>query len=135
MYSWGCGWYGQLGHGNLNNSYIPKIVEIPVFKDTKFMMASCGSKHTIALDTDGQIWFFGHKLSVGIEDYSDEKQSIPVRLEIPPHINEPIKFISTGDDHNLAITLSGEVFGFGRNNFSKICSNQSNCIYFEPVEC
>jgi alpha-tubulin suppressor-like RCC1 family protein len=37
-------------------------------KEVKFIMASCGSKHTLALDTSGDLWFFGSKQSVGIDD-------------------------------------------------------------------
>lgn len=70
----------------------------------KFIMAACGAKHTIALDTNGQIWFFGHKQSIGIEDFEEEKQFTPIRLELPSKIQEPIKFIAAGEDHNLAIT-------------------------------
>jgi alpha-tubulin suppressor-like RCC1 family protein len=30
--------------------------------------AAAGSKHTICIDVEGQIWFFGNKLSVGVKD-------------------------------------------------------------------
>jgi alpha-tubulin suppressor-like RCC1 family protein len=68
MYTWGCGWHGQTGHGSWNNEYLPKVLKSNYTKDTKFIMASCGSKHTLALDANGQIWYFGNKMSVGIED-------------------------------------------------------------------
>ena len=72
MYTWGYGWFGQLGHGTWENEYSPRIVKIPSFKDHKFIMASCGAKHTIALDTAGKIWYFGKKDSVGVEAFNDE---------------------------------------------------------------
>ena len=135
MYSWGCGWYGQTGHGTWQNKNQPLEVIVPLYKDTKFIMASCGSRHTIGLDTQGQIWFFGHKPSVGIEDLAEEKQFTAVRLEIPGHIRERFKYIEAGEDHNLAITESGLVYGFGRNTFMKI--NQAHgetLVYFEQVD-
>lgn len=140
MYSWGHGWYGQTGHGSWQNKSKPEEVNVPLYKDTKFIMAACGSRHTIGLDTRGQIWFFGQKPSVGIEDLSEDKQFTPVKLEIPPHIRENFKFISTGEDHNLAISESGIVYGFGKNSFTKI--NQSKdlqnrsggLVYFEQVD-
>lgn len=42
-------------------------------KEVKFILASCGSKHTIALDTLGKLWYFGCKGSVGIEDLEIDK--------------------------------------------------------------
>ena len=41
---------------------------------------------------------------MGIEDFVDEKQLVPVKLELPAKIQEPIKFISSGEEHNLAVT-------------------------------
>lgn len=136
LYTWGCGWHGQTGHGTWQNDYTPSIVKIPVFKDTKFIQAACGSKHTIALDTDGHIWFFGYKPSVGIEDFQEEKQFVPARLETPQKmLQEPFKFIASGEEHNLAITHSGQVLGFGRNMpHTKINSNTKEYLYFEQVE-
>lgn len=53
MYSWGCGWHGQTGHGDYANSYSPSLIKVPAMKDTKFMIAACGAKHTIGLDIKG----------------------------------------------------------------------------------
>lgn len=79
------------------------------------MMASCGSKHTVALDTEGKLWYFGCKSSVGIEDMENEKQLSPASMEIPKKIMEPFKFVSAGEEHNLAVTSSGKIYGFGKN--------------------
>lgn len=97
-------------------------------------MASCGYRHTVALDTTGNIWYFGSKSSVGIEDLDEDKQFQPSKLDLPETINEPIKFISAGEEHNLAITQSGIVYGFGKNQYYKINSSKSELIYFERVD-
>jgi alpha-tubulin suppressor-like RCC1 family protein len=77
MYTWGCGWHGQTGQGNWNNVTDPKLLKVQAQKDAKFIMASCGAKHTMALDSNGNLWFFGHKLAIGIssnESSQSEKQ-------------------------------------------------------------
>lgn len=134
MYTWGCGWYGQTGHGHWGNINKPKLVDNSIVKEAKFIMASCGAKHTVALDTNGSVWFFGHKHSVGIEDFTDEKQFTPVRLDLPQYISEPIKYISSGEDHNIAISYSGIVYGFGKNTHKKINSSEKEYIFFEKAE-
>lgn len=43
--------------------------ELVVINDTssppKFVMAACGAKHSIGLDTNGEIWYWGAKSSMG----------------------------------------------------------------------
>lgn len=104
-------------------------------KDTRFIMATCGSKHTIALDESGNIWFFGNKNSVGIVELEEEeKQFKPVRLETPSYIKEKFKYIASSEEHILAVTVSGTVYGFGKNTHSKINSNKKEFLYFEHVD-
>lgn len=100
MYTWGCGWHGQTGHDTWQNTYEPRLLKVTESKDSKFIQASCGTKHTIALDTNGYIWFFGLKTSVGKTcNKTEEKQLTPIELEIPDSIQkEPFKFIASGDD-------------------------------------
>jgi alpha-tubulin suppressor-like RCC1 family protein len=39
----------------------------------KFVMAACGAKHSIGLDTNGQIWFWGAKSSIGLPNTESDK--------------------------------------------------------------
>ena len=74
-------------HWNLRNTYEPRLLKVTESKDSKFIQASCGTKHTIALDTNGYIWFFGLKTSVGKTcNKTEEKQLTPIELEIPDSI-------------------------------------------------
>jgi alpha-tubulin suppressor-like RCC1 family protein len=54
-------------------------------------------------------------------------------LSWPANIKqEPFKFISSGEEHNLAVTVSGKVFGFGRNlPNNKISDSSKELLYFE----
>jgi len=53
MYTWGCGWSGLTGHGTWANTSEPKHLKVSAQIDVKFVMASCGLKHTLGLDTNG----------------------------------------------------------------------------------
>ena len=97
------------------------------------MMASCGNKHTVVLDISGNVWYFGSKSSVGISD-DNENQKVPSKLDLPDYINDPIKFISSGEEHNLAITTKGVIYGFGKNQYQKIKQSQNELIYFGKVD-
>ena len=57
-----------------------------------------------------------------------------MKLQIPENVVEPFKFISSGEEHNLGITKTGLVYGFGYNKYYKINSSKSELIYFERVD-
>ena len=62
MYSWGWSAYGQLGHPKIKNYYNldrPKKVKFRDATQTKIVFVSAGSKHTVCLDLEGNIWYFG----------------------------------------------------------------------------
>lgn len=114
----------------------PRLLKVAAQKDSKFIMASCGSKHTLALDTSGKLWFFGLKSSIGISS-KDDKQLVPMLLEAPgPLKKENFKFIASGDDFNLAVSTTGQGYGLGRNlpsnKISDSCKNE--LAYFEPIK-
>ena len=69
LYSWGWGAYGQLGHSKIQNSYNlpkPKLVKFREAMDTKIAYVTAGSKHTLCLDVNGKLWYFGAREGVGI---------------------------------------------------------------------
>jgi len=134
MYSWGYGWHGQLGHGSTENQYKPKKVKIPSNRKQKFMMAAGGDKHTMFLDSTGQLWFSGQKQSIGVEDIVEEKQLTPTPLVNPNEPDLRFRFIAAGEDHTLAVATDGRVFGFGRNSNFKINSSENDLVYFEQIE-
>ena len=95
----------------------------------------------MAIDTQGGLWFFGQKSSVGLksDDIFEEnldKQLQPIKLEWPPNLkHEPFKFVTCGVDHNFAITLSDKIYGFGLNKpHFKIAKSQKDLMYFQPLD-
>merc|ERR1719461_1199390 len=58
IYSFGCGAWGQLGHGTNENIYTPK--PILALKDKKIIKCAGGGHHSVCVDVDGIVWTFGH---------------------------------------------------------------------------
>ena len=130
-YTWGHGWNGKLGHGDYDNEYKPKMVHLGVV-ESNFVLVTCGTSHTLFLDTKGEIWFSGSKNSVGITKYEYEDQIVPIKMET--YLGEKIKFIASGNNHNLALTEGGSIYGFGRNTYNKISSFNTEFSYFARVQ-
>lgn len=82
LYSWGWGAYGQLGHSNIKNSFNlrkPKQVKFKLGSN-KIAFVAAATKHTLCLDIEGGLWYFGLKEAVGVNS-SDPYQFEPVKLQ------------------------------------------------------
>ena len=78
LYTWGGGYFGQLGHGDEADRKAPKVV-----KGLQHCVAhsvSCGTHHTILLTDKQEVWTWGSgefgKLGIG----DDEKHTEPVLI-------------------------------------------------------
>lgn len=101
LYMWGRGW-------NFCLSNYRKEIE----DEIKPRMVSCGSKHTLFLDYFGNIWFWGKKSGVGIEDINNEYQKVPKVLLTPREWGK-VLHISSYHNKNLAVTDEGNIIYFG----------------------
>lgn len=75
-------------------------------------LVTCGSKHTLMLDSDGNIWYWGNKAAAGIKYIENEHQKQP-RILLSANEEGPFIYISTKHKNNLAITSSGKIITFG----------------------
>lgn len=58
-YTWGDGFCGQLGHADKRPSMVPKLVESGGLDDEIVLSVSCGSRHTLAVTEEGEVWSWG----------------------------------------------------------------------------
>eukprot|EP00977_Amphora_coffeiformis_P028794 scaffold37104_cov183-Amphora_coffeaeformis.AAC.3 len=59
LYTWGDGFCGQLGHADRRPQVLPKQVIPGGLEDECVATVSCGSRHTIAVTDDGEVFTFG----------------------------------------------------------------------------
>lgn len=62
VYTWGDGFCGQLGHGDKRPQVLPKQVTMGGLDEECVASVSCGSRHTVVVLEDGQVytWGLGH---------------------------------------------------------------------------
>ncbi|KAL6976597.1 hypothetical protein U1Q18_025385, partial [Sarracenia purpurea var. burkii] len=58
LYTWGCGHFGLLGHGNEVSHWVPKRVNWPL-EGIHVSFISCGPWHTAVVTSSGQLFTFG----------------------------------------------------------------------------
>ena len=59
LFTWGHGFYGQLGHNDTNTIKLPKKVE---FGELKYNKVKCGTYHTLAVDLREMVYIWGRSL-------------------------------------------------------------------------
>jgi E3 ubiquitin-protein ligase HERC2 len=115
VFAWGDGDFGKLGNGSSNGSQIPQQIE----GLEKIVNVYSGSQFSVALSSEGAVftWGKGHggRLGHGGSDH------ISVPKVVQALEGKQICQISVGSAHCLALTNTGELYGWGRNDYQQIC--------------
>nr|XP_008109241.1 PREDICTED: probable E3 ubiquitin-protein ligase HERC6 [Anolis carolinensis] len=122
VYSWGAGTFGQLGTGELGDRLIPKTIN--ALSKYKVIQVACGHDHSIALTNDGRIFSWGQNIhgQLGLgKDISS--QASPQQVSALDGI--PLAQVAAGGAHSFALSLSGVVYGWGRNNAHQLGLSQA----------
>lgn len=56
LYTWGHGFFGQLGHGDNLSRDLPKKVE---YNSLQYKKIKCGTHNTLAIDKKGMVYIWG----------------------------------------------------------------------------
>ncbi|XP_058465564.1 probable E3 ubiquitin-protein ligase HERC2 [Malaya genurostris] len=124
LFAWGDGDFGKLGNGSCNGSPIPAQIECL----TNIAKIYSGSQFSVALSFDGTLysWGKGHggRLGHGNSDHSN----VPMLIQALE--GKKIVDVAVGSAHCLALTSSGELYGWGRNDYQQICPS---CVSRDPI--
>lgn len=140
VYTWGQNDKGQLGDGTNVNSYF--AIKVDGLKD--IVKVSAYQNITIALDKDGKIYIWGENYSSLPMKLISSNKMIDVSgrmflsqegfvydisdLETKIEGLSQIAKISSGKDHNLALSVYGYVYSWGANNEYGELAKNSNYI-------
>lgn len=121
LFAWGAGDGGQLGLGTTETTVrIPRLVKR--LCDHRISQVMCGNQHCIALSRDGQLFTWGQNTSGQLGLGKGEPSKLfPHPLKSLAGI--PLAQIMAGGDHSFALSLSGAVFGWGKNRAGQLGLN------------
>uniref|UniRef100_A0A4W4FY63 HECT domain-containing protein n=1 Tax=Electrophorus electricus TaxID=8005 RepID=A0A4W4FY63_ELEEL len=121
VFAWGAGEGGQLGLGTTEEAVrVPRLIK--KLCEHRISQVMCGNQHCIALSKDGQLFTWGQNSSGQLGLGKGEPSSVsPQPLKSLCGI--PLAQISAGGDHSFALSLSGAVFGWGRNSAGQLGLN------------
>lgn len=111
---WGKNDFGQLGDGTLTNRSTPVDV---VGLTSGVSAIAAGYSHTCALTTSGGVKCWGNNLNGQLGDGSFSHQLTPVDVD---GLTSGVNAITAGFFHTCAVTTSGAVKCWGRNNYGQL---------------
>merc|ERR1740120_689854 len=100
--TFGTGWFGRLGHGNLDNQYAPLFVRSG---DFRVRDVYCSMYHTCIIDVNNELWVCGGDSCICRDGLGHQLE--PIRFE--PFQQERKRYVSslaTSEQHTLAITYA-----------------------------
>ncbi|KAH8340486.1 hypothetical protein KR067_012484, partial [Drosophila pandora] len=126
VFAWGDGDYGKLGNGNCNGSLQPILVEsLP-----RVQRIFAGSQYSVALSSEGQVYTWGKATCLGHQLVERSVQGCSVPRLVSSLQHKRIVDMAVGVAHCLALSSSGEVFGWGRNDCQQVCPSS---VSSEPL--
>eukprot|EP00741_Cyanophora_paradoxa_P015422 tig00020875_g14885.t1 len=109
VYSWGGGYFGQLGHGDDRERRTPRLVK--ALKGTVVTQIACGTHHTCVITDKGALWTWGSG-EFGKLGHGDDK-SRPAPGVVESLRGRRIRFVTAGGFHTACITEEGALLTWG----------------------
>ena len=110
VWSWGCGAFGLLGHGDAQDWLLPKKVE--AFAGQRVVAVSAGEYHSLALTAGGAVWSWGDGAFGQLGHGDEAMQLLPKKVEA--FADQRVVAVSAGMLHSTAIIDDGAVFTWGK---------------------
>lgn len=110
-----------------------KIIQVKEFSNIK--MLATGKDHLLALDKNGNVYGMGDDSfgQLGLGTFTEEREAhmklynnfVERRERMPKKIDFPEKIskIVCGENHSLALSIDGNVYGFGYNRFLQLSND------------
>lgn len=123
VWTWGYNAYGQLGNNSIVNSPIP--VSLSTYLPATVTAVAAGTDHTVALDSSGTVWTWGHNNKSQLGNNSVVDSLIPVSLStyLPP--GTVVTAILAGYEDTFALDSIGTVWMWGYNFYGQLGNNST----------
>lgn len=139
IYTCGIGTKGQIGHGKIENSFEPKLIDIPCQNVLSISSGNCGW-HSALLDNESNcfLWGWNSHGQVGDTEHDSAFVTKPMKLIIKDELTDKtikLKKVSLGARHTCLLDLNGNVYTFGWNKYLQCWpAKEEEEEIFEPIK-
>ncbi|XP_034614407.1 RCC1 and BTB domain-containing protein 1 isoform X3 [Trachemys scripta elegans] len=113
VYAWGHNGYSQLGNGTTNQGITPiQVCTNLLIK--RVIEVACGSHHSMALSSDGDVYAWGYNNCGQVGSGSTANQPTPRKVSNCLQTKMVVS-IACGQTSSMAVIDNGEVYGWGYN--------------------
>lgn len=132
VYTWGCGKDGQLGHGDLKDSYTPRAVRSLQSKLIRHV--SLAEHHAAAVSEGGVLYTWGRGQNGRLGHGGAENELLPKAVEAL--VGQHVVQVSCGDFHTACVTLNPTfVYTWGLGLSGRLGhGEEADCHLPTPVE-
>ncbi|KAL7991402.1 RCC1 and BTB domain-containing protein 1 isoform X1 [Crotalus tigris] len=113
VYAWGHNGYSQLGNGTTNQGVTPIQISTNLLIK-KVTEVACGSHHSLALSSDGDVYAWGYNNCGQVGSGSTANQPTPRRVSNCLQAKVAVS-IACGQTSSVVVIDNGEVYGWGYN--------------------
>ena len=109
---------------------------IPTDVPLNIVEISAGTNHTLALDSNGQIWAWGANGNGQLGNGTNTASSVPVEVDTTGVLaGRDIVQVAAGGEYSLALDSEGRVFSWGSNTNGQLGNGSTWGVYSNvPVE-
>jgi alpha-tubulin suppressor-like RCC1 family protein len=133
LWAWGNNAKGQLGIGDqdVETSKVP--VKLPFPQNTRFIKIAAGARHSLAIDSSGNLWAWGANAAGQLGNGITNVDSFgPTRVTFPDGTPR-IVTIAAGGHHSLALDANNNLWAWGGNEHGQLGIAQNVLVRNTPI--
>jgi len=123
LWSWGDGFYSQLGHGDRKPRERPERLGREMFGRSPAVMVACGCNYTLVLTTAGLVWSCGHGNDGQLGHGNTADQLVLMLVAAKYFRRTHIVMVAAGFAHSVAVGADGRVWTWGWNIHGQLGHN------------
>ena len=122
VWAWGYNNQGQTGVDPSTASYVPTPTKVQI---SNIMEIAAGDKHSVALDSGGNLWVWGgNTWGEGCLNSSVTMSNLPQSTGY-----NNISHVTAGMNHTLYIDIYGNIWSCGRNDHGQLGIGNTNSVF------
>ncbi len=136
VYSYGSGIYGVCGQGGAACCFQHQILKS--LSQRKVIQIACGEYHSLALTQAWDIYAWGRGFEGQLGITTNDKKRVEIASKptfLPFFDKNKVKYIAAGGYYSLAVSETGELFGWGEARLGQLGCGKQSIVYVPQKIC